>query len=148
MTFRRQRDDIAEPVATSTVGATGGGPVAKFGELEAAVMDHLWSADGPVSVRAMLGLLQKHRAIAYTTVMTVMERLFRKGLLTRVEAGKAYLYSPTRSRADHTAALMADALSDSRDPGATLVRFVERVSAGDAEKLLKALSERTDARTR
>ena len=116
--------------------------MARFGELEAVVMDKLWSATEPLAVRTVLELLQQERTIAYTTVMTVMERLFQKGLLTRVEAGKAFLYSPARSRAEHTAALMADALTDSQDSAATLVRFVERVSAAEARQLLQALSQR------
>ena len=116
--------------------------MARFGELEAVVMDKLWSATEPLAVRTVLELLQQERTIAYTTVMTVMERLFQKGLLTRVEAGKAFLYSPARSRAEHTAALMADALTDSQDSAATLVRFVEKVSAAEARQLLQALSQR------
>ena len=120
--------------------------MSKFGELEATVMDRMWNADAPRSVRAVMEELQRERTIAYTTVMTVMERLFRKGMLNRVEEGRAYLYSPSRSRADYTAGLMAEALSHSRDTAATLVHFADRVSAREAKQLIKALSARSTRR--
>jgi predicted transcriptional regulator len=120
--------------------------VGKFGELEATVMDRIWNADAPRSVRDLMEDLQRERTIAYTTVMTVMERLFRKGLLTRVEQSRAYWYSPAQSRADYTAGLMADTLANSTDKAATLVHFAERVSAREAKQLIKALSDRSARR--
>jgi predicted transcriptional regulator len=116
--------------------------VSKFGELEATVMDRMWSADEPRSVRDILEDLQRGRSIAYTTVMTVMERLFRKGMLTRVEQGRAFLYSPAQSRADYTAGVMAQTLANATDKAATLVHFADRVSATEARQLIKALSDR------
>jgi predicted transcriptional regulator len=120
--------------------------VSKFGELEATVMDRMWDAAAPRSVRDVMEDLQQSRTIAYTTVMTVMERLFRKGMLTRVEVGRAYLYSPAQSRADYTAGVMAETLANATDKAATLVHFADRVSAREAKQLLKALSERTARR--
>lgn len=112
----------------------------KFGELEAAVMDRLWAADAPLTVRDVFEDLQRHRVLAYTTVMTVMERLYRKGMLTRAERGRAYEYTPTRSRAAYTADLMAEALATSTDKAATLVHFAERVDAVEAHQLREALA--------
>lgn len=120
--------------------------MSKFGELEASVMDRLWEAEGPRSVRDVLVDLQRTRDIAYTTVMTVMERLFRKGLLAREEAGKAFLYRPVLSRADYTADAMAAALADTRDRDAALVHFAQKVSAREARTLLAALAERSESR--
>jgi predicted transcriptional regulator len=113
-----------------------------FGELEAAVMARLWADDAPQSVRTVLLALQQDRPLAYTTVMTVMERLFRKGLLQRTEDSKAYLYSPTLSRADHTAQVMEQALTETADRGAALVHFADRISAKEAKTLLAALASR------
>lgn len=118
-----------------------------FGELEAAIMDRLWRATGPQSVRDVLEDLQKDRTIAYTTVMTVMERLYRKERLTREEHHRAYLYSPVQTRADYTATMMAEALTEATDRTATLVHFAERVTARDAKQLIKALTERTARRS-
>ena len=120
--------------------------MSKFGELEAAVMDRLWNADAPRSVREVLEDLQQQRTIAYTTVMTVMERLFRKGMLRRVEENRAYRYSAVQSRADYTAGVMLETLANTTDKAATLVHFAERVSAREAKKLIKALSDRTGRR--
>jgi predicted transcriptional regulator len=122
--------------------------VSKFGELEAAVMDRMWNTDAARSVRDVMEELQRERTVAYTTVMTVMERLFRKGMLTRVEDGRAYFYSPAQSRADYTAGLMADTLASSTDKAATLVHFADRVSAGEAKQLIKALADRSARRGR
>lgn len=116
--------------------------MSRIGELEAAVMSRLWDADRPLAVRDVLDDLATERPLAYTTVMTVMDRLWKKGLLTREEQGRAYLYAPVRSRAEHTAALMAEVLADSPDRTATLVRFAESVSAREARQLIAALDAR------
>jgi predicted transcriptional regulator len=120
--------------------------VSKFGELEATVMDRMWNAHNPQSVRDILEQLQPERTIAYTTVMTVMERLFRKGMLTRVEHPRAYLYTAAQTRADYTAGLMAETLAGSKDKAATLVHFADLVTAREAKQLLQALSDRTTRR--
>lgn len=114
-----------------------------FGDLEATIMHRMWQADAPRSVRDMLIELQQQREIAYTTVLTVMERLFRKGLLNRVPVGRAYHYSPSESRASYTARLMAEVLSDSTDTAETLVHFAQRVTAQEAKQLAKALVTRS-----
>src|SRR6266516_887957 len=82
----------------------------RFGELEAVIMDRLWEWERPVLVREMVDALHDDRALAYTTVMTVMENLYRKGWLRRERDGRAWRYEPTRSRSSYTAALMSDAL--------------------------------------
>jgi predicted transcriptional regulator len=54
-----------------------------FGELEATIMDRLWSRDAPATVRDVLNDLRRRREIAYTTVLTVMDNLYKKGWLRR-----------------------------------------------------------------
>ncbi|HUS13976.1 MAG TPA: BlaI/MecI/CopY family transcriptional regulator, partial [Chloroflexia bacterium] len=122
--------------------AEAGGAMGGFGELEAAVMDRMWRATTPRSVRDVLEDLQRDRVIAYTTVLTVLERLFRKGLVQREAVNRAYLYSATQSREDYTAGVMAEALANATDKLATLVRFAERVSPREARQLLMALTDR------
>ena len=58
-----------------------------FGDLEATVMDLMWSADRPLLVREVIDLMRPERAPAYTTVMTVMDNLHRKGWLDRRRDG-------------------------------------------------------------
>jgi predicted transcriptional regulator len=52
-----------------------------FGEFEAVVMDRAWNHDGPVTVRDLFDELCRARLIAYTTVMSTMDNLHRKGWL-------------------------------------------------------------------
>lgn len=110
-----------------------------FGELEAAVMERLWSRDGLAAVREVLDELnrdpQRDRRLAYTTVMTVMDNLHRKGWLRRQMPGRAYLYEPVWSREQYSARLMTEALADSSDPQATLVHFLEAMPAEEATAL-------------
>ncbi len=113
-----------------------------FGDLEAVVMDRLWMANTPATVREVLEDLRAERAIAYTTVMTVMDNLHRKGWLTRELDGRAYRYSPSDSREKYSAALMREALADSRDSDATLVHFLEGMTEEDSEALRRALRRR------
>ncbi|MBL7495138.1 BlaI/MecI/CopY family transcriptional regulator [Frankia sp. CNm7] len=114
-----------------------------LGALEAAVMDLLWSASEPRTVRAVVDELQQRRQIAYTTVMTVMDNLHRKGWLRRELVGRAYLYEPVRSQEEHSAELMGEALAHSLDPATTLIHFVERISPGEARLLRTALTRAT-----
>jgi len=69
-----------------------------FGDLEAVIMHRVWDHADPVTVRELFDELQQERVIAYTTVMTTMDNLHRKGWLTRVKEGKAYRYTATASR--------------------------------------------------
>jgi len=78
-----------------------------LGDLEAVVMDRLWAWARPSTVREVLADLQRERSVAYTTVMTVMDNLHRKGILDRRADGRAYRYMPVLSRAEHTADLIA-----------------------------------------
>jgi len=102
-------------------------------------MNVLWSRADAQTVRTVQEALQP-RALAYTTVMTVLERLYRKGLVTREAEGRAYAYRPSATRAEHTAALMADALATSDDRSAALVSFTEQLSAHDVAALKQVLS--------
>src|SRR5580700_255513 len=82
----------------------------RFGELEAVIMDRLWEWGRPALVREVVDALHDDRAPAYTTVMTVMENLHRKGWLRRERDGRAWRYEPASSRSSYTAALMSEAL--------------------------------------
>lgn len=113
-----------------------------FGDLEAVVMDRLWSWRDPATVREVLEDLRAEREIAYTTVLTVMDNLHRKGWLTRELDGRAYRYLPADSREAYSAALMREALAESRDSNATLVHFLDGMTEEDSEALRRALRRR------
>ena len=113
----------------------------QFGELEAVIMDRLWQWGRPALVREMVDDLRNDRPIAYTTVMTVMENLYRKGWLRRHRDGRAWRYEPTGSRSGYTAALMSDALATSTDRRTALAHFVLQMSPHDADLLRQALDQ-------
>jgi predicted transcriptional regulator len=102
-------------------------------------MDRLWSWDRPTTVREVVDDLQRSRQIAYTTVMTVMDNLHSKGVLTRVRDGRAYRYEPVRSREEHTAALLSAVLDVGGDRGAALLHFVGQMTVEDVAALREAL---------
>jgi predicted transcriptional regulator len=112
-----------------------------FGELEAAIMELLWDADTPRLVRDVVDDLHPQRPLAYTTVMTVMDNLHRKGWLTRERDGRAWRYRTAVSRQDYAAHLMNDALATSADRAGALARFVEQIDAQDADALAQALAD-------
>ena len=113
----------------------------RFGELEAVIMDRLWDQGRPMLVREMVEDLRSDRALAYTTVMTVMDNLYRKGWLRRERDGRAWRYEPTGSRSSYTAALMNDALGTSPDRRTALAHFALQMSPHDAALLLEALEQ-------
>jgi predicted transcriptional regulator len=120
--------------------------VARLGELERAVMDVLWdrgdsatSASG-MTVRGVAEVL-RDRDPAYTTVMTVLDRLAGKGMVHRVRAGRAWSYRPAASREAYIARLMLDALDQAGRRDAALVRFVRSVSWDEAQALRRALED-------
>ena len=116
----------------------------RFGELEAAIMDVVWAAGAPVRVREVSDQLNRDRLLAFNTVQTVMEILYRKGWLDRRKDGRAYRYEPVRSRDDYAAGLVAEALSAAGDPAATLVRLVGDLEPGEIARLRAALDAAID----
>lgn len=115
----------------------------RLGELEAAVMDRLWARSAPVHGRAVLGDLAPQRVLAYTTVMTVLDSLHRKGLVSRVMDGRAYLYSAKMSREQYAAELVSAALAGAPDRPAVLLHFVEQMSDTEVAALRAALADDT-----
>jgi predicted transcriptional regulator len=111
-----------------------------FGELEAAIMDRLWTRGAPATVREVLIDLQQERSLAYNTVLTVVDNLFKKGWLRREPDGRAFRYAPTVSRAEYGARQLRNALDNAGDPAEALLRFVGRMSADEAAVLRRALA--------
>ena len=95
-----------------------------LGDLERDVMAQLWDAREPLTVRQVHERLSRDRDLAYTTVMTVLDRLAKKGVVEQIRDGRAYRYAPVQTREQMTAGLMLDALGDSPDRDAALAYFV------------------------
>ncbi len=113
-----------------------------LGELESAVMDVLWGMSGPARVRDVLDELAPGRTLAYTTVMTVLDNLHRKGWVQREMEGRAYRYRPAASREEVTARALRSLLDSSGDAEAALLHFVCSVSDREFSLLRDALEVR------
>ncbi|HEX5995903.1 MAG TPA: BlaI/MecI/CopY family transcriptional regulator [Jiangellales bacterium] len=110
-----------------------------LGELESAVMDRLWRWARPATVRDVVDDLNAVRPLAYTTVQTVMDNLFRKGWLTRALHGRAYRYEPTITRQAAAARLMREALSAGEDHHAVFAHFLAQMDPDESRALRTAL---------
>ncbi len=113
----------------------------EMGALEGDVLGHLWAGDGPLSaaeVRVAMG-----EVLAYTTVLTVLNRLWNKGLVERETRGRANVYRPVVSEADLTARRMRAQLERSADPQKALASFVGSLSETD-ELALRQIMDRVE----
>jgi predicted transcriptional regulator len=110
---------------------------AAFGPLELRVLQSLWKHDGPATVRDLHG---DFPTIAYTTLMTTLDRLHRKGVLEREKAGRAFAYWPRCSRDQLRSELAHATLADLLQTSETSIRpiismFVDAVSERDVALL-------------
>jgi predicted transcriptional regulator len=107
-----------------------------LGSLENELMERIWLS-GEASVRDL------HRAfssrLAYTTIMTTVDRLYKKGLLSRSRSGRAYVYAAKLSESEYRGRLAHRlinlALHDGKHSDAVLSCFVDVVSEADQEML-------------
>lgn len=117
----------------------------QFGDLERLVLDVLWSLPegGSASVREVHTAVSDTREVAYTTVMTVLDRMHSKQIVTRQADGRAFRYRAASSRVEMTADLMRAALADvgGRDKTGALVAFVGEASKAERDALRAALAE-------
>ncbi|MEQ8188127.1 MAG: BlaI/MecI/CopY family transcriptional regulator [Candidatus Eremiobacterota bacterium] len=69
-----------------------------LGDLELQIMNIIWDKDRPCSVSEIHETLYPENKRAYTTIMTIMGNLYKKGVLERKKEGNAYLYFPVKKR--------------------------------------------------
>lgn len=126
----------------------GSGLTRVLGELEAKIMEAVWTLDAPTGKEICDGLPEAH----YKTVLTVANRLVDKGLLVREATGsRAFRYRATEGRADflnRVAASVADGLvTDFGQPGlAQLVRSAETLDPRYLDELERLVRERKGER--
>jgi len=120
----------------------------QLGALESEMMERIWRS-GETSVRDVHAEFAQR--LAYTTVMTTMDRLYKKGLLQRRKVGKAFLYVAALTEPEYQEQLahhlFGMVLNDGKNSGAVLSNFVDAVSATD-EKLLDSLDQLVKAKRR
>ncbi len=103
-------------------------------------MDVVWTAHGPQTARQVADALAG-RDLAYTTWLTVLNRLVGKGLLVRDDTERAHTYVAAASRAEHTAVLMREALGQADDRQAALARFARAITPTEADALRQVLAD-------
>lgn len=130
-------------------------PGARLGSLERAVMERLWQVDADtraegaaedtpgLTVREILDGLDTGRPLAYTTVMTVLDRLCAKGIVDRRRDGRAWRYWSVQSSEQLTADLLRDGLShlDSADRRTAMLHFLDGATEAEIDDLKRALAE-------
>ena len=114
-----------------------------LGRLERDVLERLWSEDGAVSVRALGESFGG--TLAYTTLMTTLDRLHKKGLVQRERAGRAFFYRPSYTRDQLETGVQTDLIDAMLGTDAAAARpvmstFVDAVGQRDAA-LLDELAE-------
>jgi predicted transcriptional regulator len=113
--------------------------MAKQAMLEAAVMDVLWDSGAWLSPGQVLETLHERRPLAYTTVMTVLVRLWKKERVERRRRGRAYEYRPLQTREEFAAARMDEALRAARDQSLALAHFVDTLQDDERAELRRRL---------
>ena len=107
--------------------------------LESSVMEILWSADHALTPAEVRVELAPNNPVAYTTVLTVVSRLWKKGLLAREGQGRTYTYAPVEEKEEATARRMEELLASTGERGLTLARFLETLSHSDRVALRRLL---------
>lgn len=119
----------------------------QLGSLESRLMERIW-ARGEVNVS---DLQAEFVPLAYTTIMTTLDRLFKKGLLDRRKIGKAYFYQAKLSEKEYherlTQHLFGMVLNGGNDSNVVLSGFVDAVSVTD-QQMLDKLEELVKAKRR
>jgi len=111
-----------------------------MGKLEGAVMNLLWDRGGWMTPGEVHTALADSR-LAYTTVMTVLVRLWHKGRLERQRDGRAYAYHPVVTRDQDAAARMEELLARAGNRSAVLGHFLDAIDPADRDQLRRLLKQ-------
>ncbi len=103
----------------------------------------LWDHPEGITARELIDALEG-REPAITTMLTVLDRLTRKGLVRRVGELRPRRYAATGSREDYIAQIMLDALGQAPDREAALNRFLGGISESDAHHVRRAMRRQRD----
>lgn len=123
-----------------------------LGDLESAVIDHLWS-HGPAEVKDVHRAIGEPRRIALNTVQTTLKRLHEKGLLTREKVSHAFVYAPAVTREEYQRRTLDQTLNlllrgERSAMVSTFVDLAERAGPKELERLERLVGERLAKRDR
>lgn len=110
-----------------------------LGPLEAEILSVLWRRGEWLSSPEVHGQLTAKRPLAYTTVSTVLIRLWQKGHLERVRDGRSFAYRTVLTKEQHAAARMAGLLADLDDRPRALSWFLELLDSEERAQLRRVL---------
>lgn len=117
-----------------------------LGDLERAVIEHLWAQGeqaGGVTVREVHDAIGVERGLAYTTLMTVLDRMTKKGLVQRERDGRAWRYLAAASREQLTSDTLHQTLGElaGEQRRGALLHFVDSSTPEDVAALRAALAD-------
>jgi predicted transcriptional regulator len=115
------------------------GRVRQLGDLERAVMNALWDSPSELTVR---DIAAKFPNSAYTTILTVCDRLAKKELVVRRLEGRSHVYRPTASRDDFIVERVRDVLDSARDADSALIQFVAALDDEELRVVRRAIERR------
>ena len=110
-----------------------------MGALERTVLACLWRADGPLTPGEVVEGIDDPPA--YTTIMTILTRLWQKGLVDREPRGRAFAYRPLISESELAAQRMRATLEATSDRNGALSHFVDALSKREERALRKILDD-------
>lgn len=110
-----------------------------MGSLETEVLRFLWSSPEAMTPAEVCEGLETD--LAYTTIMTILTRLWEKGLVERTRSGRAYAYRPVVTESEHAAQRMAAVLEGTQDREGALSTFIGSLSKREARVLRKLIND-------
>ncbi|OLT21502.1 CopY family transcriptional regulator [Ornithinimicrobium sp. CNJ-824] len=115
---------------------------AALGDLERVVMDTLWTHGPQLTVRDVMDRMEGTKELAYTTIMTVLDRLAKKGLAERTRDGRAWRYTAASTREALAATALRSTLENVQaDRTLAMMHFLDDASPAELDDLRAALAE-------
>ncbi len=105
-------------------------------------MEVLWDQEGWLTPGDVHEITDPEHPLAYTTVMTILVRLWNKGMLERRQQGRAFAYHPTATRDEWAAARMREFFASTGNRSAVLSHFVAKMDSKELSQLRRALDRR------
>ncbi len=118
-----------------------------FGDLEKALMEILWEHTEGITGREIFAIMKSKKDVAFTTVLTVLERLNKKGLIKRMKKDKLFIYKPAILKEEFIKRISEDVMQGLMDISAThaassFLDVLERTSPEEIERLASLIEER------
>ena len=117
-----------------------------LGDLERSIMDILWSlleAASAQDIRELLNETEEGKSLAITTILTVLSRLEKKGMVNRDRKLRPHQFTAVASREDHTVELLRTVLGSVPNRTAVLARLIGEISPTEAAQVKSLLADQS-----